>query len=190
MGKFISYFLLLAVGAATLGLVPALGDSGSAIHFTVDATHAPQKILHVRLTIPASPGPLTLYYPKWIQGVHAPIGPITNLAGLKFFVNGQTLPWKRDLLDVYTFHIVVPPGAKQIEAVFDYLETAGPAGGTATAKLLDLNWYQVVLYPAGKPAAQLNFQAALRLPSGWKFGTALPVERESDSEIIFQDAPL
>lgn len=190
MGKFVSRLLVLVAVAASLSLASAFGDFGSVIHFTVDATHAPQKILHVRMTIPASPGPLTLYYPKWIQGVHAPIGPITNLAGLKFSANGQPLPWKRDLLDVYTFHVVVPPGAKQIEAAFDYLETAGPAGGTATAKLLDLNWYQVVLYPAGKPAAQLDFQAALKLPSGWKFGTALPVEKESDSEIIFQPAPL
>ncbi|MEI4878571.1 hypothetical protein Q8G53_29500, partial [Klebsiella pneumoniae] len=78
-------------------------------------------------------------------------------------------------------HIVVPPGAKEIEASFDYLETGGPAGGTATAKLLDLNWYQVVLYPAGKPAAQLSFQATLKLPTGWKFGTALPVESQSES---------
>ena len=180
--------MIAAAGSARLAT--AFADIGPVIHFTVDATRAPQRILHVHMTLPATPGPLTLYYPKWIQGVHAPIGPITNLAGLKFLANGQTLPWKRDLLDVYTFHLTVPPGAKQVEASFDYLETGGPAGGTATAKLLDLNWYQVVLYPAGKPAAQLDFQATLKLPSGWKFGTALPVESQSESEIAFQTSPL
>ncbi|HEX8837732.1 MAG TPA: hypothetical protein VF748_12400 [Candidatus Acidoferrum sp.] len=182
--------MLMIAAMASADLATAFADSGPAIHFTVDATHAPQGLLHVLMTLPATPGPLTLYYPKWIQGVHAPIGPITNLAGLKFSANGQTLPWKRDLLDVYTFHLTVPAGAKQMEASFDYLETGGPAGGTATAKLLDLNWYQVVLYPAGKPAAQLDFQAALKLPSGWKFGTALPVESQSESEIVFQTSPL
>ncbi len=185
---WVSLFLIVTV--VFVNVAPAVADKGPVIHFTVDATHAPQKILHVRMTVPAAPGPLTLYYPKWIQGLHAPIGPITNLAGLKFTANGQNLAWKRELLDVYTFHIVVPAGAKQVEASFDYLETGGPAGGTATEKLLDLNWYQVVLYPAGKPAAQLDFQAALKLPSRWKFGTALPVESQSDSEIVFQTSPL
>lgn len=182
--------LLVIAAIASVSVVTAFAETGPVIHFLVDATRAPQKILRVHLTLPVVPGPLTLYYPKWIQGVHAPIGPITNLAGLKFSANGQTLPWKRDLLDVYTFHLTVPTGAKQLEASFDYLETGGPAGGTATAKLLDLNWYQVVLYPAGKPAAQLDFQAALKLPSGWKFGTALPVESQSESEIVFQMSPL
>lgn len=188
MNKFASRLLLLLLAAASLGLKPV--DADSVIRFAVDATHAPQRILHVRMNLPASPGPLTLYYPKWIQGVHAPIGPITNLAGLRFFAGGQTVPWKRDLRDVYTFHVVVPAGAKEIEAAFDYLETGGPAGGTATAKLLDLNWYQVVLYPAGKPAAQLDFQATLKLPAGWKFGTALPVESQSESGVVFRTAPL
>ena len=31
------------------------------------------------------PGDLTLYYPKWIPGEHAPDGPVIDLAGLKFF---------------------------------------------------------------------------------------------------------
>jgi predicted metalloprotease with PDZ domain len=186
----LGFSVALMVATISACLSPAFGDGGTAIPFTVDATHAPQKILHVHMTIPATPGPLTLYYPKWIQGVHAPIGPITNLAGLKFSANGQPLPWKRDLLDVYTFHLAVPAGAKQIEASFDYLETSGPAGGTATAKLLDLNWYQVVLYPAGKPAAQLDFKPTLKLPTGWKFGTALPAESQSESEIVFQTATL
>lgn len=188
MNKFLSRLVLLLLTAASLGLSPVRADS--VIRFTVDATHAPQRILHVRMSLPAAPGPLTLYYPKWIQGIHAPIGPITNLAGLRFSANGQTVAWKRDLRDVYTFHIVVPVGAKEIEASFDYLETGGPAGGTATDKLLDLNWYQVVLYPAGKPAVQLDFQATLKLPTGWKFGTALPVESQSESGVVFRTASL
>src|SRR5215469_17792405 len=114
----LALFMIAAAGSATLAT--AFAETGPVIHFTVDATHAPQKILQVRMTLPVTPGPLTLYYPKWIQGVHAPIGPITNLAGLKFSANGQTLPWKRDLLDVYTFHLAVPAGAKQVEASFDY----------------------------------------------------------------------
>ncbi|MFZ0758784.1 MAG: M61 family peptidase, partial [Candidatus Sulfotelmatobacter sp.] len=34
----------------------------------LDASSAPRKIFHATLKIPASPGELTLYYPKWIPG--------------------------------------------------------------------------------------------------------------------------
>jgi len=46
------------------------------------------------------------------------------------------------------------------------------------------------LYPAGAPAAQIHFKPSLQLPPGWKFGTVLPVESQSASEIIFQTAAL
>jgi hypothetical protein len=65
----------------------------------VDATDAPRKIFHARLTIPAKPGDLVLYYPKWLPGEHGPTGPIQALAGLKFSANGKALTWRRDLLD-------------------------------------------------------------------------------------------
>ena len=70
-----------------LGLM-ALGGAGRAqqnapITLNVDATEAPRRLLHARLTLPVKPGPLTLYYPKWIPGDHAPTGPIVEPAGLK-----------------------------------------------------------------------------------------------------------
>ena len=64
----------------------------------MDATHAPQKILHAHMQMPVQPGPLTLYYPKWIPGEHMPDGPIINVAGLKFSAGGKTIPWRRDLV--------------------------------------------------------------------------------------------
>jgi predicted metalloprotease with PDZ domain len=181
-------FLFLS-SAATVGSISALAEPSPTIRLAVDATQASLKILRVHLVIPAAPGPLTLFYPKWIQGVHAPVGPISNLTGLKISANGKLLPWKRDPLDVFTFHIDVPPGAKDVEASFDYLEFGGLTG-SATAKLLDLNWYAVLLYPAGAPASQIMFKPTLQLPAGWKFGTALPVENQSASEIVFQPAAL
>ena len=49
----------------------------------VDATDAPRRLFHVEIKIPAKPGPLTLLYPKWLPGEHAPVGPITNLVASK-----------------------------------------------------------------------------------------------------------
>src|SRR5487761_331943 len=78
---------------------------------SVDASDAPRKIFHAKLNIGAQPGPLTLYYPKWLPGEHGPTGPIIDLAGLKFSANGQAIPWQRDLVDMYAIHLNVPSGA-------------------------------------------------------------------------------
>jgi predicted metalloprotease with PDZ domain len=170
-----------------------LAQTGATINLTVDATQAPLKILRVHMEMPARPGPLTLYYPKWIPGLHEPAGPIANLTGLHFMAGGKTIPWQRDLRDVYTFHVDVPQGANQLDVSFDYLEPSGfggPAAGSATDKLLDLNWYQVVLYPAGIPAAQLTYKPTLVLPPGWKFGASLAVANQTGSRVAFQPATL
>ena len=150
------------------------------IILSLDATQAPRKIFHARMTIPASPGTLTLYYPKWIPGEHGPTGPIEELTGLKFTANGQILKWRRDLLDGWTIHVEVPAGAASVEASLDFASppTAGgkyTAGPSATDKLAIINWNTMLLYPAGWKSDELIYEASLRLPAGWKFGTALPI---------------
>jgi len=166
------------------------------ITVSLDATEAPRKIFHARLIIPASPGTLTLYYPKWIPGEHGPTGPIQSLAGLTFTANGQPLRWRRDLLDGWTFHVEIPAGVSSLEAALDFLSPAGASWGThtggpsATDKMAVVNWNTVVLYPAGWPSDQLTYEASLRLPAGWKFGTALPVASKNNQEIKFQPVSL
>jgi predicted metalloprotease with PDZ domain len=181
---------LLLLVLLTVVIATAQASVSPAIKVTVDATQAPLRVLHTHLVIPAAPGPLTLYYPKWIPGMHEPAGPIENVAGLKFVAGGKTIPWHRDPLDVFTFHVNVPAGASQLEVFFDYLEGGGPTGGSATDKLLVFNWNQALLYPAGTPASKLVFQPALRLPSGWKFGTSLATDSQLGSEIRFQPTTL
>ncbi len=162
--------------------LPAFAQN-SPIALTVDATHSPEKMLHVRESIPVQPGPFTLYYPKWIPGEHGPDGPLIGLTGLHFTGGGREIPWQRDLLDVYTFHVDVPAGVTHLDAAYDFIE---PAGFSATDKLIVLEWNEVALYPAGTPSAQLRYDASLTLPDGWKYGTSLPVENESGSRIIFK----
>jgi predicted metalloprotease with PDZ domain len=187
-------FNLLAViffSALYVASASAQRQSG-AISLTVDATQTPLKFIQTRESIPVKPGPLTLYYPKWIPGEHGPNGPINNVTGLKFTANGNTIPWSRDLSDVFTFHVEVPSGASQLDVDFDYLEPSG--GGfassamSATDKLIVIEWNQNVLYPAGAPATQIMFHPKLILPDGWKFGTPQHVENQSANEVSF--APL
>jgi predicted metalloprotease with PDZ domain len=167
-------------------------------HITVmvDASEAPRKIFHAQLAIPAAPGTLTLYYPKWIPGEHGPTGPIEGLTGLHFTAKGQELKWRRDLLDGWTFHVEVPAGVSSIDASLDFASPPSTSGGmytagaSATDKLTVLSWNTVVLYPQGWPTDELTYQASLRLPAGWKFGTALPVDSQNGAEIKFQPVSL
>lgn len=166
------------------------------ITLALDATDAPRKIFHAQLTIPASSGTLTLYYPKWIPGEHAPSGPIADLAGLKFTGNGQLLKWRRSLDDGWTVNVEVPAGVSQVNASLDYLSKTGAdqalfsAGASATEKLTVISWNQVLLYPKGFTADQISFTASMRLPSGWKFGTPLPVRSQSGNEVEFNSVSL
>jgi predicted metalloprotease with PDZ domain len=144
--------------------------------------------------MPVKSGPLTLYYPKWIPGEHGPNGPIANVTGLKFSADGKTIPWQRDLLDNFTFHVDVPEGVDRLDADFDYIEPtasgAYTAGASATAKLEVISWNQNVLYPAGTPADELTYEAKLILPEGWKFGTALPIANQSGNQASFKPVSL
>src|SRR5579871_3036459 len=165
------------------------------VTISVDATHAPRKIFHATLKIPATPGDLTLYYPKWIPGEHAPDGPVIDLAGLFFKANGQTLKWRRDLLDGFTIHVDVPAGVHEVDADLDFLSPATfeggfSAGSSATDKLAVISWNQVLLYPKGWKSDEINFTASLKLPEGWKFGTPLPITSQSGGEIHFATASL
>ncbi|HTA50103.1 MAG TPA: M61 family peptidase [Verrucomicrobiae bacterium] len=167
----------------------------------VDATSTPRKIFHAKLKIPASVGDLTLYYPKWIPGEHAPDGPVIDLAGLKFTAGGKTLKWRRDLLDGFTIHVEVPAGENEVNAELDFLSPATfeggfSAGSSATDKMAVISWNQVLLYPKGWKSDDLTYVATLKLPAGWKYGTPLPIASTSltgqngDTQIIFQPTSL
>ena len=164
------------------------------ITLSVDATEAPRKLFHARMTMPVSPGPLTLVYPKWIPGEHGPTGPIVDLAGLKLTAGGKTIPWRRDEVDMYAFHLEVPAGARELEVALDFLSPtfAGgfTAGASTTSHLAIVTWNQLLLYPAGSNISDVTFKANLSLPARWKFGTSLPVASQSASKVDFAPVSL
>src|SRR5690348_13639252 len=82
----------------------------TAMTLNVDATDAARNIVHTRLTIPVRPGPLTLFYPKWIPGEHSPTGPINDMVGLKLSAGGKAIAWRRDDVEMFAFHCEVPAG--------------------------------------------------------------------------------
>ena len=163
----------IAVGLCLL----ALSLAAAPITIRVDASEAPSNVLHAHLNIPASPGPLALFYAKWIPGEHGPTGPIVGLSGLRFSANGSTIAWQRDPVEMYEFHVDVPPGANAIDVDLDYLlpppGTNFTAGASASPRLAVLSWNTVLLYPQTSSSDALQYEPTLRIPSNWKYATAL-----------------
>src|SRR5207244_6919774 len=120
---------LLVRIAIVAGLISFASHTFAApIVLRLDATEAARKIYRAELTIPANPGPFTLFYPKWIPGEHAPTGPITDLAGLKISAGGKTLDWKRDSVEMFAFHLTVPAGVSSVDVKLNFLSTLAAGG--------------------------------------------------------------
>ncbi len=142
----------------------------------VDATDVTRGIYSVTQTVPvAGPGPVTLLYPEWLPGKHAPRGAIAELAGIRFFAGGKELAWTRDNVDVYAFHLDVPAGADAITATFKFLSPVRRNEGriVITEDLMNVQWEQVSLYPAGYYTRQIKVRPTITLPAGWQGATAL-----------------
>ena len=154
------------------------------IKLEVDATDTDRRILKVRQTIPISTGgPLTLLFPEWLPGHHAPRGQIEKIAGLQFTTaEGESLAWRRDRLNVYAFHLSVPAQTGSVIATFQFLAPTAPNQGriVMTDSLLNLQWNSVSLYPAGFYTRRIPFQASVTLPKGWSAATALASEKDGN----------
>ena len=126
------FLLAPSVIAFSLCSFAAKPTTGQSIRLAVDLTDAPRNIFHSSLTLPATTGEVTFVYPKWIPGNHRPSGPIANVAGLHFKAGSQELSWHRDPIEMYSFHVTVPPGVKEMVSlridrdVLDFFQEAGP----------------------------------------------------------------
>jgi predicted metalloprotease with PDZ domain len=163
-------------GIALLLGAAAFAQSKPAVKLDVDLRDAPRRVYHSKIEFPVEPGPLTLVYPKWIPGEHAPNGPIVDVTGVRFRAKGAEIRWRRDDLDLYAFRCEVPAGAETLEVTLDYLlpKEEGTAGSpSASAQLAVLPWNLVLLYPQGARTDDVMFAASVRLPEGWRFATAL-----------------
>ena len=176
----------------TLCLVASLAKART-ITLHVDLTDAPRNIYHAHLSIPVQGGEIALVFPKWIPGNHRPSGPIGALTGIRMEAAGRVVPWLRDPVEMYEFHVTVPSGVERLEVWLDAitsLDSAGGGGPAAGDDILDLNWNAVVLYPKGARSDDVSFEASVTLPHGWRFGTALPVASASGDNIRFSPATL
>lgn len=164
-----------------------------AITLAVDATDTARHIFRIHEVVPVAGGQtVTLLYPRWLPGNHAPSGPIFQMAGLEVTANGQRLEWRRDTVDVYAFHIDVPAGVNALDLKFQYLSpVAGPQGRiTVTNEMLDLQWNAMVLYPAGYYASRIRVTPSVTLPDGWTGFTALDGAQHEGATTHFAETAL
>ncbi|WP_446745680.1 M61 family metallopeptidase [Silvibacterium acidisoli] len=162
------FFCRLAAASALL-VIPALGQSaGGPIQITADLSDAPRKLYHAEVDLPVTAGPLTLTTPQWIPGNHRPTGPVESITGVVFTIDGKTIPWRRDDVDLYQFHLTIPQGATHLHAHLDCIVTA-----RVSQKMAVLEWEKLLLYPAHVPVKEIAIQPSLIVPAGWGVGTAL-----------------
>lgn len=147
----------------------------------IDVTDVERKIHKARLQIPVAPGPLTLLFPQWLPGNHAPNGVISSLSGLRILANGKALEWTRDTIQVFAFHLTVPQGVSAIEAEYEYLTAVAPSFGRVlvTPDIVNVQWNSVVLYPAGYDADGIMVEATMTHPEGWLYATALEAKKSA-----------
>ena len=97
-----------------------------------------------------------------------PSGPVEEITGVVFTANGQTLAWRRDDVDLYQFHLTIPPGVTTLHAHLDCISDRAryaEACGIGVGKLM--------LYPANTPVRDIPIQPSVKVPAGWGIGTAL-----------------
>ena len=160
--------LLLAALALPFAFVPALAHAAPVEQILANLTDAPRRLYHADVEIPVKPGPLDLITPEWIPGNHRPTGPADEITGVVFTANGETLPWRRDDVNMYEFHLVIPEGVSTLHAHLDAIVTS-----RVSAKLAVLEWERLLLYPAHIPVRDIPIQPSLEVPAGWGVGTAL-----------------
>jgi predicted metalloprotease with PDZ domain len=191
----------LAFAASSPGPAPAVPTPAIAepqykpfpgtIQLSIDATDIDRKIVRVHETVPVEAGDLTLLYPQWLPGTHAPEGAADRFAGLEIKANGQKVAWMRDPVDVYAFHLTVPAGAAKLDIDFQYLSPVNDDVGEAeiTANMMVLQPIRLSLYPAGYFARQIQVTPDITLPAGWQFASALDGASGTGGHVTFKTTP-
>ena len=197
-GRFrIAALLMLVCWLTGCCMLPTFGRAAEQVlQIEVDARDLPRRLLHTRLRIACEPGPLTLWYPKWIPGTHAPCGPVDTVGGLRLTTDeGKVIQWNRDLVELYRLNCVVPAGTHTIHVQLDTICNAPAVDASGHLSFGNgsvgiINWPTCLLYAAGPTARQTLVHLSLRLPDRWKYATALKPSEEKAGLIRFQPVSL
>ena len=160
---------------------------GGTITLDIDASDTSRGVYSVTQTFPVAPGTskLTLLYPEWLPGNHAPRGPINLVSNIRFYANDKPLEWKRNPLDVYQFDIALPQGTSEVTARFVHTSPVTGREGriTMTQEMLNLQWEKMSFYPAGHYTRRIAVKPSVTMPEGWSTFTALDGKAQQGSRV-------
>ena len=161
-------FSAVRVAFALASLAPLALAQKTPIQITADLTEGGRHLYHAEINLPVKAGPATFITPKWIPGTHAPGGPLADITGVVFTANGQTIPWRRDDVELAEFHVEVPKGVTTLHVHLDSI-----VAGRVSSKISALEWESLMMYPAHVPVREIAIQPSVTVPAGWGIGTAL-----------------
>ncbi len=190
-------YKLLSVLIIASILLPASINAEVQMNITIDASDLPRKLLKSTISTTIKPNDsISFLYPKWIPGIHGPKGPIKNIGGLTFTDNqNQILRWQRDWKDVYRFYVYPQPNTKQCNISLTYICNQNSVNSKGVdcfgyANLGIINWNTLLLYPEGTSVRDIIVSATIILPTGWDYGSALPVKDKKGDTLFIKKISL
>lgn len=181
-----STLVVLSILGGGLSLAQATAlSTEEPLRIQVDATDTAHKVFSVTEFIPLhGEASMTLLYPQWETGSHAPTISVADLAGLELRVKGKLLEWHRDPLNVHAFHVTLPAKASLLEAHFQYLSPF--RGGVMTRNIVQVQWEHLMLTPQGRNVNDIPVTAQIKFPEGFHAASSLPVAQEDGAVLKFQ----
>lgn len=172
-------------------LIPAMAHAAPSLDVLIDATELPRRLLHSQTELELPAGRSSLLYVKWVPGIHAPMGPVQNIAGFRVSDDsGNDVAWERDRTDPYRFFVDAPAHGRYVVAI-SYI-TNQPSTNSRSVDSFGypsqgvVNWNTVMVYPEGYPVREVDVRASLLLPEGWTHGSALDLATTRGDTLVFR----
>jgi predicted metalloprotease with PDZ domain len=164
----------------------------------VDASDTTHRVMRMKAEA-AAPASVTSNGGRFTPGHHGPTALVHNLTGLAVKADGKPVPWVRDTMDVFAFHVDLPAGAQQVQWSYDYVNAFTDDHGqkNVSEEIVSVVWDTVLLYPKlaeGKTARDLSVQATVKFPAGFSHASALnaspTLAASADNTVMYQPVSL
>jgi predicted metalloprotease with PDZ domain len=167
----------------------------------VDLREVDRNIISATIKIPVKPGQLSLWYPKWLPGCHAPAGPIQNLAHFEVITDqGEILPWNRRTPEPYEFLLNVPDGVQAINVEIEYIVNQATTNSEGSDCAFEgsigyFSFNSCIIYPTSSEHAygkgtDLLFDVSLHLPADIQARGGIRSTSAMEDKIIYKSVPL
>ena len=188
-----SLLVCVATGVAQPKVASAqsISQLTGSIELKVDATDMAHKLLVAHETLAVSAGHLQLAFPEWLPGTHSRSGEIDRLTGLHMRAGGRELAWSRSPSEPFKFEVDIPQGESSVDIDLIYVTPVGGRGRMMIDQnITEVEWQDVVLYPAGMNASDIRTHAVLKIPGDYQYASALEVNAERGMELDFKPVSL